>query len=70
MCLLLQGNKGAIGSMYLENYVLNLYSLRWLKPTRRRANNLKPETLVSKVLFAVGRIKSESALRDNEYEGA
>ena len=50
---------------------LNLCSLRWLKPTRRRVNNFKPETsLVPKVLFAVGRIKSKSALRNTEYEGA
>ena len=41
---------------------LNLCSLRWLKPTRRLVNNSKPETsLVPKVLFAVGRIKSKSA---------
>ena len=50
---------------------LNLCSLRWLKPTRRRVNNFKPETsLVPKVLFAVGRIKPKSAFRNTEYEGA
>ena len=51
--------------------MFSLCSLRWLKPTRRRVNNFKPETsLVPKVLFAVGRIKSKSALRNTEYEGA
>ena len=45
--------------------------LRWLKPTRRRVNNFEPEaSLVPNVLFAVGRIKSKSALRNTEYEGA
>ena len=45
--------------------------MRWLKPTRGRVNNFKPETsLVPKVLFAVGWIKSKSALRSTEYEGA
>ena len=50
---------------------LNLCSLRWLKPTRRRVNNFKPETsLIPKVLFAVGWIKSKSVLQNNEYEGS
>ena len=50
---------------------LNLCSLRWLKPTWRRVNCFKPEkSLVPKVLFAVGRIKSKSALWNTEYEGA
>ena len=36
-----------------------------------RFNNFKSETsLVPKVLFAVSRIKSKSALRNTEYEGA
>ena len=49
----------------------NLCSLRWLKPTQRRVNNFKTETsLVPKVLFAVDWIKSKSALRNTEYEGA
>ena len=49
----------------------NLCSLRWLKPTRRRINNSKPEiSLVSNVPCAVGRIKSKSALQKTEYEGA
>ena len=40
---------------------LSLCSLRWLKTTRRRVNNFKPETsLVPKALFAVGRIKSKT----------
>ena len=60
-----------MGSMYLENHVLNLCSLRLMKPTRRRVNNFKPETsLIPKVLLAVGRIKSKSALRNTEYEEA
>ena len=59
-----------MGSMYLEN-CLNFYSLGWLKPTRRRVNNFKPQTsLVPKVLFAVGQIKFKSALRNAEYEAA
>ena len=45
---------------------LNLCSLRWLKPTRRRVgfkHDFKPETsLVPKVLFEVVRIKPKSAL--------
>ena len=45
--------------------------MSWLKPTRRYVNNFKPETsLVAKVLFAVGWIKSKSALLNTEYEGA
>ena len=45
--------------------------MRWLKSTRRRVNNFKPETsLIPEVLFAVGRIKSKSALRNTRYEGA
>ena len=42
---------------------LNLCSLRWLKPTRRRVNNFKPERLIPKLLFAVSGIKSKSVLR-------
>ena len=50
---------------------LLLCSLRLLKPTRRCANNFKPESsLVPKVLFTVGQIKFKSALRNTEYEGA
>ena len=42
-----------------------------LKPTRSCVNNFKPGTsLVPKVLFAVGLIKSKSALWNTEYEGA
>ena len=33
-----------------------------MKPTSRRVNNFKPETLVTKVLFAVVRMKSKTAL--------
>ena len=37
--------------------------LRWLKPTRRRVSNFKPETsLIPKVLLAVGQMKSKSTL--------
>ena len=50
---------------------LNLCSLRLLKPTLRRANTFKPQTsTVLKVLFAVCQVKSKSALRITEYEGA
>ena len=35
-------------------------SLRWLKPTQRRVNNFKPETLFPNVLLAVNQIKSKS----------
>ena len=50
---------------------LNLCSLRWLKPTRRRVNNFKRETsLVPKVLFPINWIKSKSVLQNNECEGA
>ena len=36
-----------------------------MKPTRRLVSNFKPETsLFPKVLFAVGRIKSKSALQN------
>ena len=59
-----------MGSIYLENYV-NLCPLRCLKPTQRCVNNFKPESsLVPKVLFAVGWIKSKSTLQNTECEGA
>ena len=63
-----QGHNGFTVSWKLY---LNLCSLGWLKPTRTRVNSFKPETsLVPKVLFAVGRIKSKRPLQNTEYEGA
>ena len=63
--------QGHNGFNYLEKLCLNLCSLRWLKPTQRCVSNFKPETsLIPKVLFAVGWIKSKSALQNTEYEGA
>ena len=64
-----QGHNGFNASWKL---FLDLCSLKWLKPTRRRVNNLKPETsLLPKVLLAVGRIKYFiSSLRNTEYEGS
>ena len=50
---------------------MSVFYTFWLKPARTRVNNFKPETsLVTKILFAVGRIKSKIALRNTEYEGA
>ena len=64
-CFQEQGHNGFNVSWKL---CLNSCSLRSLKSTRRPVNNFNLETsLVSKVLFGVGRIKSKSALRNAEY---
>ena len=63
MCLLLQGNKDTVGSMYLK-----IFSLGSLKSTRR--HSFKPEiSLIPNALFAVSQIKSENDLKNTEYEG-
>ena len=65
MCLLLQGNKGSVGSMYLK-----IFSLRSLKSTRRHVNSFKPEiSLIPNALFVVSQIKSKNDLQNTEYEG-
>ena len=59
-----------MGSIYLENYV-KTYVLWDAWNQHKDVNNFKPESsLVPKVLFAVGWIKSKSTLQNTEYEGA